>query len=147
MCGAGKFQNNSDTSGVVCSPCPPGRYLSDNGLRAEEHINASQCLPCAPGTYSTSGSASCFVCPGGHYTDANTEANTYCKECSPGKFNSDKAEFASKHDNENDCDVCPRGQISSLGDITARVYEYFCVPTVLVYTGTPEARRGCQVNS
>ena len=39
-----------------------------------------------------------------------------CKKCAPGKLNNDKAETASKHDNENDCDVCPPGQISRLGD-------------------------------
>ena len=118
VCAAGRFQNSSTKPSAMCSFCPAGRYLTDDGkTHAHEHLNASQCLPCDPGTYATStGSASCAVCPGGQYTDAKTEANPDCKRCAPGKLNNDKAETASKHDNENDCDVCPPGQISRLGD-------------------------------
>ena len=80
VCAAGDFKTAARTRRNVL--ILPGRSISrdDGKTHAHEHLNASQCLPCDPGMYATSnGSASCAVCPGGQYTDANTEANPIAK--------------------------------------------------------------------
>jgi hypothetical protein len=114
-CLSGAFLNVSDTSNIVCSKCPLGKYspaLSNLCIQCEEGRFASDlggsdsCALCPLGTYATAKSqSSCFSCPIGKFS--NQSGAQICSFC---PF--DSITFSEKSENLESC-ICPPGSFGN----------------------------------
>ncbi len=101
ICGDG-IDQDCDGTDVLCEPCPPGTYLSEQGAFVE-------CYLCPAGTYNPSyGSTECYTCPQG------TTSIPGSTECNP--IDNDGDGFGVNEDcNDNDPAVYP-GATDICGD-------------------------------
>ena len=90
----GRYQDENDSSDIVCKFCETGKYNSDDRKDLTKHDSIEDCTLCADGFFSNPGDSSCDVCPSGYITytellkntsrlSQNTEL-TYCLACLPG---------------------------------------------------------------
>ena len=90
----GRYQDETDSSDIVCKFCETGKYNSDDRKDLTKHDSIEDCTLCADGFFSNPGDSSCDVCPSGYITytellkntsrlSQNTEL-TYCLACLPG---------------------------------------------------------------
>ena len=129
ICGKGKYS----ALGGLCTNCEQGRYLSDDGTAASEHV-LSKCLVCDGGHYNLKpGSANCEPCVAGKViiddSDPSQHDSTedcsicsegktsnrgdqFCSACSSGTYNPDPATHESHHDEDEDCFICKAGKYS-----------------------------------
>ena len=92
VCVACTEGKHSVLNGTFCSPCEPGTYGDQEGLRlcqrcamgkAASDYNSTQCVQCDPGRYSSeTGRAFCIECGVGKI--AKTLGQTECQECDKG---------------------------------------------------------------
>jgi len=76
MCPYAKFSDS--TSNSLCTDCGSGEHTIETGSESR-----ASCLTCGPGYHSETGS--CVICPLGHYS--TNDKNAECKICEIGKFN------------------------------------------------------------
>ncbi len=122
QCPSGRYESAVNAS--VCTGCPAGKY---NHLKGS--VNITVCEDCNIGRFSAIGAQICSYCPSGYYQ--NTNGSVSCKGCIAGKFG-----YFAMATSESDCDLCPAGKNSNLGDTKC----YSCYPG---YYGVGEGA-GCK---
>jgi len=110
QCPSGQY--GSAVNASECTGCPAGKY---NHLKGSNTVDV--CTNCDIGRFGDSGAQICTYCPQGYYQD--TDGSDSCKGCSAGKFG-----YFAMSTNESDCDKCPAGKNSNLGDTKC----YSCYP-------------------
>ena len=107
--------------------CPPGKYLTDDGVRADEHLSAAQCRVCMAGAYaSTYVARSCVTCPAGRYLSdlglaaASHDSSSDCTSCPAYTALPDEASTPAMHDSLDDCYACPAGKSADAGSALCR---------------------------
>ena len=103
----GRYQDETDSSDIVCKFCETGKYNSDDRKDLTKHDSIEDCTLCADGFFSNPGDSFCNVCPSGFITwkeriknttrsnltiesnqtidfNQTTELLTFCLPCLPG---------------------------------------------------------------
>ncbi|CAJ1379513.1 unnamed protein product [Effrenium voratum] len=79
VCSAGRFTDSTST----CDPCPPGKYISDDGTDWKLHADPLLCFECPEGRASNlSATSECAVCALGKFSSYT--GATECQDCALG---------------------------------------------------------------
>ena len=117
VCQAGRYQNEQDSSDVVCKACSSGKFNPDNQDDPSKHDSARDCAECAQDYFSNGGAKFCDRCPSGKTTHSMKVTNvtnvTSCRDCEPGKIGPKAGSL---------CEDCPAGFIQP------EKRKSFCIP-------------------
>eukprot|EP00520_Triparma_pacifica_P008947 CAMPEP_0118663976 /NCGR_PEP_ID=MMETSP0785-20121206/17747_1 /TAXON_ID=91992 /ORGANISM="Bolidomonas pacifica, Strain CCMP 1866" /LENGTH=4925 /DNA_ID=CAMNT_0006557813 /DNA_START=422 /DNA_END=15195 /DNA_ORIENTATION=+ len=100
VCEWGKWSASVASS---CSSCDTGKYIADNGVNRNNHLQSS-CQDCLAGKAQNSVQSGCDSCVAGKYAGARAGS---CSSCGKGTYSFGEAPS---------CTVCPQGTYSDVFD-------------------------------
>ena len=113
ICEAGKYQDQDTVASAECQHCPTGRVVVDLATTATLHDAIEDCSFCEKGRYFINKTTKCSICTVGQFQNRTSVPSVQCTACPPGKTIG-KAQVTglhpSKHNEEDDCKGCSRGQ-------------------------------------